>query len=243
MGKLLAANWKLNPTTTREALKLAKASDQKGVLICPPFPFLSTVKSNLKRAKLCAQDAFWENRGAYTGEISPEALKRIGITHVIIGHSERRKYLKETDEMINQKVKAVLKTNLKIILCVGEPYSIRRKGFAAAKRFVASQLKKDLAGVSKKQRAGIIIAYEPIWAIGTGKSDNPPETAEMSAFIKNFLAAKPYTLNPRVLYGGSTNSKNIKDFLKHKEIDGALVGGASIKAEEFKKMIRIASRS
>ena len=230
----------MNPKTSREATKLARAIDAKNVVICPSFPFLGAVKKAIKKARLGSQDVFWEEKGAYTGEVSPAMLKNSGIEYVIVGHSERRRWLNETDEMINKKVLATLRAGLKVILCVGEPLIVRRQGLAAAKKYVKSQLQKDLSGISnlKPKTQNLIIAYEPIWAIGTGRSDKPEETFAMAKFIKQFLHSKFYILNSKVLYGGSVNSKNVWDFVKYKEIDGALVGGASLNAKEFRKIIK-----
>jgi triosephosphate isomerase len=241
MVRLLVANWKLNPQTEFEATMLAKAVDAENVVICPPFTFLRAVKRSIKKAELGAQDVFWEEKGAYTGEISPRMLKNLGVTHVILGHSERRS-LGESDEMISKKVRAVFAAGLRVILCVGEPASIRRKGLAAAQRFVESQLRRDLEGGSVfKRRANLIVAYEPIWAIGTGKPDNPKETALMAMQIKRLLRQK--AIYPqRVIYGGSVTSSNTARIFGYKEIDGALVGGASLKANEFKKIIKITSK-
>ena len=170
-------------------------------------------------------------------------LKNSGVEYVIVGHSERRKYLNETDEIINKKVLAGLKAGLKVILCVGEDLLIRRHGKKAAENFIKKQLEKDLKGirslvVSRKLLVrNFTIAYEPIWAIGAGHSDTPQDAVEIIKYIKNLLAAR-YSLNSiRVLYGGSVDSKNAANFLKHPEIDGALVGHSSLKAEEVKKMI------
>lgn len=235
----------MNPATVREAIKLARSTDKKGVVICPPFVFLPEVKKILKRASLGAQDVFWEEKGPFTGEVSAAMLKGLGVKYVIVGHSERRRWLKETDEIINKKVKAALKTGLKVILCVGEPLAVRRKGLTAAKRFVADQLKEDLVGLHSKfyiLNSRLIVAYEPIWAIGTGRADKPRDTAEMVQFIKQFLHSTFYILNSKVLYGGSVNSQNAEKFLQLKEIDGALVGGASLKAEEFNKIIRTVNK-
>ncbi|MBI2034013.1 MAG: triose-phosphate isomerase [Candidatus Liptonbacteria bacterium] len=242
--KILVANWKMNPQRESEAIKLTKAIDAKNVVICPPFPFFKSVKSVIKKASLGAQDAFWEERGAYTGEVSPLMLKKLGVDYVIIGHSERRRWLHETDEMINKKVKVALKVGLKAILCVGEPLSVRKKGLQAAKNFVKNQLREDLKNIYnlKPKTYNLIVAYEPIWAIGTGKPDNPKETAEMSRFIKEYLKPKTYNLKPKVLYGGSVTSLNIGRILEYNEIQGALVGGASLKVNEFKKIIKIASK-
>jgi triosephosphate isomerase len=250
MKKLIVANWKMNPSSAKRAVLIA-SQIEKGiskftrseVVIAPPFPFLAPVKKILKYARLGAQDDFWENQGAYTGEVSPAMLKNSGVEYVIIGHSERRR-LGETDEAINKKIKATLKAGMKVILCVGESLEIRKKGLAAAKNFVKAQLKKDLKGVLsaiyRLLHVNLIIAYEPIWAISTNKNakaDKPEDSLEMVKFVKSLLIAKPYILNPAVLYGGSVTSKNAKSFLQYKEISGALVGGASLKSGEFKKII------
>lgn len=257
MKKLIVANWKMNPASESEAVHLAKFSDEKNVVICPPFPFLGAVKSVLRKADLGAQDVFWQNPipgGAFTGEISINMLKKVGAAYVILGHSERRHYLAETDEIINQKLKAALAFGLKVVLCVGEPLSVRTEGLKSAENFVKSQLVKDLKNTSnllrpsgasgdggKPTTQNLIIAYEPIWAIGTGKPDKPEDSATKVSFIKAFLSTKTYNLKPHVLYGGSVTSANSPRIFECKEIDGVLVGGASLKAEEFKKIIKIAN--
>ena len=237
----------MNPQTFVEAERLAKAvSDAarkaKGVevVLCPPFTWLTDLSHKLKFVSWGAQDTFWEERGPFTGETSPAMLKNSKVDYVIIGHSERRRWLHETDQMINKKVLAALRAKLKVILCVGEPLSVRKKGLQAAKNFVKNQLQKDLKNIYnlKPKTHNLIIAYEPIWAIGTGKPDDPAETAEMSRFIKEYLKPKTYNLKPKVLYGGSVTSLNIGRILEYNEIDGALVGGASLKANEFKKIIQ-----
>jgi triosephosphate isomerase len=220
-------------------------------VVAPPFVYLSDlskVKSQKSKVALAAQNIFWEDSVAYTGEISPKMLKNLGVEYVIIGHSERRKYLNETDGMLNKKVLASLKAGLKVILCVGEPkrelgiknYEL---GIKKAKNYIENQLQKDLKGLSmvKGQMSNVIVAYEPVWAINTGHFDTPKDALEMIKFIKNLLATR-YSLNSiKVLYGGSVDSKNIADFLKHPEIDGALIGHASLKAGEVKKIIKIVS--
>jgi triosephosphate isomerase len=224
MPKLIVANWKLNPQTEKEAITLAKKTDFKNVVIAPPFPFLGAVKKVLKKASLGAQDAFWEGAGAYTGEVSSEMLKRLGAKYVILGHSERRIYMNESDSMVNKKTASALKAGLLPIICVGEPKEVRKKGFASAKAYVGKQLKESLKGISES----VVIAYEPIWAIGTGTPDSPDETRAMARFIRSL---RP---DATVLYGGSVNGKNYDLFLSLQEIGGALVGGASLRAEEFK---------
>lgn len=245
MKKIIAFNWKMNPQSLNEAKKLFAAmqinTDKKqinaDIIICPPFIYLNELK-NLKTGnkKLGAQNVFLENGGHYTGEISPKMLKNLGVEYVIIGHSERRQILNETDEMINKKVLATLKAGLKIILCVGESLKILKKGKKAVENFIKSQLQKDLKGI-KGLIENLTIAYEPVWAIGTGNYCQPKDAIEMIKFIKQTLMASGYTLNPKILYGGSIDGKNIKNFLQYNEIDGFLVGGASLKNKEVKKII------
>lgn len=231
MNKLIVANWKLNPDTLNKARKLALAEDYENVIIAPPFLYLDSIKELLKNASLAAQDAFWEDGGPYTGEVSPSQLKDIGARYVILGHSERRSYFGETDSVINKKVRSALSAGMGVILCVGEGLEIRKRGIESAKRFITDQLAVDLKGVQKKYAKETIIAYEPVWAIGTGNSDIPEEAAEISAYIKNLTKAH------RVLYGGSINAKNAEEFLKNDDIDGALVGGASLRPKEFQQII------
>lgn len=239
MRKLIIANWKMNPDSPGRALRLARFEDKKGVVIAPPFPFLGAVGAVLRRAKLGAQDAFWLPKGAHTGEVSVHQLRHLRVAYVILGHSERRA-LGESDVMVNQKVKATLAEGLTPILCVGEPWSVRKKGIPAAKRFVKNQLQKDLENC-KLRIENLIIAYEPVWAIGTGRADKPSDTVEMVKFVKNLLTTHYSLLTPRVLYGGSVTAKNAAAFLNRPEIDGALVGGASLKPGEFKKIVELAS--
>lgn len=246
--KLLVANWKANPDSPGRALVLAKKIEKATpkskvveVVIAPPFPFLLPVAKVLKKAKLGAQDVFWEDIGPYTSEISWHQLKHLKVAYVIVGHSERRRLLRETDDIVNKKVLAALKAGLKVILCVGEPKAIRKKGIGAAKNYVKSQLQKDLRGLKPKTKK-LVIAYEPIWAIGTGAPDKPEDTVKMAQFIKTSLNTKFKILNTRILYGGSVTGKNAAAFLKHGGIGGALVGGASLKPKEFGKIITIASK-
>ena len=238
--KLIAANWKMNPASLKEAVRLAGSCDGKGVIIIPPFVFLSAVGGILKKAELGAQNVFSEDDGAWTGEISLRQLNGLGVQHVIIGHSERRK-LGEDDKLIGQKVFAALKHDFRIILCVGEHWDVRKKGKQAAYNFVKKQLVADLAGIRhskfKVQNSRLIVAYEPIWAIGTGKNDDPEDAAEMAFFIKEILATRFSLLTAKVLYGGSVTARNASGFLGRPEIDGVLVGGASLRAGEFKRII------
>lgn len=241
--KIIIANWKLNPITESEAVRLAKAVDEKDVVICPPFPFLSAVKKVMKKSRLGSQDSFWDGppsgSGAYTGEVSAPMLKKLGVQYVILGHSERRRHLGETDEMINKKVLAALKSGLEVILCVGEPAEIRKEGSSAAKTFVSHQLSKNLKGASR----AVTVAYEPVWAISTSRDPNLKETPEMilemADLIKSFFAKNPPVSQSKVIYGGSVTSDNIGRIIHYKDIEGALVGGASLRSVEFKKIIKI----
>jgi len=249
----MVANWKENPETEAEALKLfaaeakiARAADIE-MVICPPFVYLEKIAEEFRRLKkksglaLGAQDIFWERTGAYTGEIGPTMLRSLGGKYAIIGHSERRKFLHENDGMINKKVIAALKAGLKVILCVGEPLAVRRRGFAAAKKSIREQLAKDLHRVSSLESrllGRLIIAYEPIWAIGTGRNCPPFDAVRMTQFIQ--LQTRNLKPKPRVLYGGSVHAKNMRDYVQYKDIGGALVGGASLDAKEFGKIVKAA---
>lgn len=245
MEKILIANWKMNPVKENEAIKLAKASDQKNVVICPPFVYLQSISKLLRKAKLGAQDAGWNESGPFTGGVSAPMLKNFKVEYAILGHSERRLKFGETDEMIAEKVKSALTAGLKVILCVGEPAAIRKKGTSASKKYVAAQIRNDLGFLNHKSvfLNRVLIAYEPIWAISTSRDpslkENPEMIFEMINFIRSILNFKFLIHNSRVLYGGSVTSKNIKRIIIHEEISGALVGGASLSSKEFNKIIKI----
>lgn len=243
--KIIVANWKLNPDSPKKAVALAKAIE-KGIgrvqnietVIAPPFPFLEDVGKVLRRSRLGAQDVFWEKSGAYTGEVSTPELESLDVRYVIVGHSERRKLLAENDEIVARKVKAAAASGLIPIICVGEPFEIRRTGTSSAERFVEQQLRRDLqtaAIVSKN----IIIAYEPIWAIGSGMPDTAKGAAHMARWIKSVVRSVAGR-EPAVLYGGSVTGRNSGQFFAEPAIDGALVGGASLKAAEFAKIVKSA---
>jgi len=206
------------------------------VVLCPPFTALSTVAELIKGTAigLGAQDLFWEDEGAYTGEVSPVMLKELGCTYVIIGHSERRQYFGETDETVNKKVKAALSHGLKPIICVGESLQQREAGETNA--FVAGQVEKALDGLAPESIPQVVIAYEPIWAIGTGRSSSASDANEVIGMIRQTIAKKfvaNLAAQVRIQYGGSVKPGNIKEFMGQAEIDGALVGGSSLKAEDF----------
>jgi len=242
MAKLIIGNWKLNPQTEKKAVNLARSSDFKNVVIAPPFLFIPAVKKVVKKASIGAQDVFWENSGAYTGCVSATQLKHLGVEYVIVGHSERRYYFKETNRMINKKVKNVLKEGLKVVLCVGENLSMRKKGINAAKKFIKRQLTESLLDLRSSviDHQTLLIAYEPVWAIGTGYSDKPEEVVKVVRFIKDFLA-NTHKASVKVFYGGSVDASNASDFLSYKEIDGLLVGSISLKPKEFIKIVNVAS--
>lgn len=233
MENLIAANWKLNPTKQQGAKDLFEEvkSGVKGlkseVVICPPNVYLSS----LKGLTLGAQNVYFEESGAYTGEVSPAMLKDLGIEYVIIGHSERRKYFGETDETVNKKIKASLAAGLKIIFCVGETAEEResKKTEDVLKRMTQDGLK-DIVDIDN-----INVAYEPVWAIGTGNNCSVEETKKAIDFIRMFV--KPET---RILYGGSVKSENSGAYIKEAGANGLLVGGASLKADEFIKIVKTA---
>ena len=229
--KLLIANWKANPATLTEAKMLFEAENKENVIICPPAVYIAELHPN------GAQDVFWEG-GAHTGQISTEMLKQFGVTHVLAGHSERR-VLGETDEQINKKVKAILAANMIPILLIGEPEKSN-----AQSDYLIDQLTRDLEGVSVEDAKKIMFCYEPAWAIST-KSNNQSDTPEnaLSAIHKmQNILDKMYQFKPAMLYGGSVNASNTHDFFQHDDISGAVVGGASLRPDEFKKMIEIATK-
>lgn len=230
-SKLLVFNWKMNPETLEEALQIAKDGDHKNAVIVPPFVFIQGVGKILKMAELGAQDLFYKEKikGSFTGEISAAELVNLGVKYVIVGHSERRA-MGETDEIIAQKLNIALRSDLIPILCVGENIEERERGLT--KKIIENQINRAL-NFAKNENKPLILAYEPVWAIGTGNYCSPKDTSEIIGFIKNLLATSYYLLDIKVLYGGSVTPENIKDFLKYKEIDGVLIGGASLKPDVF----------
>ncbi|TAK03864.1 triose-phosphate isomerase [Patescibacteria group bacterium] len=247
--KTVIANWKMN-VGTRESVALARGvllalrgrSCFPETVLCPPFPALSEVRKVLARshASLGAQDLFWEDAGAFTGEVSPRMLLEHGVTHAIIGHSERRQHLGETDEMVGKKTRAALEAGLNAILCVGETAAERDAG--AQEAVVERQLRAALTGARPKGQARLLVAYEPVWAIGTGRSASPADAAAMHAHVRSLVAKLAPALSSRlsVLYGGSVDGKNAHSFLREKEVDGVLVGGASVKHTEFAEILSAA---
>lgn len=239
---MIVANWKMYLSPKESAELFEATAEKSGIVICPSFVVLERLAALAKKlgVHLGAQDCFWENRGAYTGEISPLDLKNLGCEYAIVGHSERRSYLQETDEMIGKKITAALVAGLIPILCVGENESERKAGRADSR--VIEQLEKALAGLDKLSKGQeIIIAYEPIWAIGTGQACLPEAAVEMHQLIKNQATKLMGVENVCALYGGSVDDKNVTNYLKHSEIDGVLVGGASAKKDIFASLLAAAA--
>lgn len=240
---LIAANWKMNKTIGEtisffeEFIPLVNDIDDIDILIAPPFTSLMAASEKIKNTKilLSAQNVFYEEKGAYTGEISPIMLKDVGCTYVIIGHSERRQYFSETNEMINKKIAISKRHGLKVILCIGETLDERQnnKTFDVLK----DQLEKGLNGISPED---ITIAYEPVWAIGTGKTATSEQAQEAHKFIRDRLSELYGKISGdiRIIYGGSVTPDNIRSLMDCGDVDGALVGGASLKADSFSKIVK-----
>lgn len=242
--KLIAGNWKMNMDVEMskkliESILERKHSKDVDVLICPPFTSISLTGKLLQDTgiMLGAQNMSSHEDGAYTGEVSGAFLKPLGVSHVILGHSERRKYFYETDEVINQKVKKALELEIKPILCVGETLEEREEGLHFKK--IKRQLEEGLKDLDENWIGEVTIAYEPIWAIGTGKTATSDEACEMCKYIRSIIGEKFPGMEEdiRILYGGSVKPSNIKELMARADIDGALVGGASLRADEFTALI------
>lgn len=244
---VIAGNWKMYKSP-QEAVTFVRELDAKlkdvkdrEVLVCPPALAIPSVAEALSFSNIQVgdQDAHWENEGAYTGNLSPAMLKAAGAKTIILGHSEKRQYDAETDERINRKLKNVLKNGLRAIVCVGETLKERETG--VTERVIETQLKGCFSGIGLGDLASIILAYEPVWAIGTGKNATPEQANEVHAFIRKWFATR-YNQEAaaalRIQYGGSVKPENIKQLMAQPEIDGALVGGASLKADSFEALVR-----
>jgi len=239
MRKLVVANWKMNPVRLRDAEKLFDeiAKTQKTtrgveVIICPPSVYLSSLEpSKGQRVGVGAQNCFWEERGPYTGEVSPKTLRDLGCRYVIIGHSERRKWAKETDTMINKKLLAAAATGLRVIFCVGE------KEGENINSVLRKQLTKGLRRFPLQKLRLLNIAYEPVWAIGTGRPCKPDNALVAKMLTRRILTGmfkkRALAEKVRILYGGSVNSKISQSYITEGQMDGLLVGGASLKPKEF----------
>lgn len=243
---IIAGNWKMNKTCTEtreffESLLPKIEGLSRNVVVGVPFTSLQEAVKLTKGSivKIAAQNMNPNEKGAYTGEVSPLMLKDLGVEYVILGHSERRAYYHETNEFINEKVKSALKHDLKPILCIGEKLEDRENGTTT--EVVKEQLVEGLKGVSKEDITKVVIAYEPIWAIGTGKTATPEIAQEVHSFIRNLLTSlytKELAEEITVQYGGSMKPSNVVDLLKQKDIDGGLIGGASLEPESFVELIK-----
>ena len=243
--KVIAGNWKMNmlPNETIEFMKkfIPLVKDSKSeVILCVPYTdlFYALLLSQDTNVKIGAQNMHWEEKGAYTGEVSGKMLKSIGVEYVIIGHSERRKYFAETDETVNKKIKSAFEYKLKPIVCVGETLEQRENG--EAEKVITTQTELALNGLTNEQVKNTIIAYEPIWAIGTGKTASPEDANNSIKCIRNKIKeiyGEKTADNVIIQYGGSVKPENAKEIFETSDIDGALVGGASLKADEFTQIV------
>ena len=242
---IIAGNWKMNMTPA-EAVELAAAlvplvrGVDSEIVICPPFTDLAAVSEVIRdtNIRLGAQNVHWASKGAFTGEISADMLKALGVGYAIVGHSERRQYFGETDETVNKRLKAALEAGLTPIVCVGETLEQRESG--ATNSIVYKQTIAALAGVEKEAVPGVVIAYEPIWAIGTGRTATAQDANDTIAVIREALASvygRETAEEVRIQYGGSMKPSNAAELMAMPEIDGGLIGGASLKADDFAKVV------
>ncbi len=245
---IIAGNWKMNndrvaaKALITDLIPLVKDADC-GIVICVPYTNLETALELTKGTNISvgAENCHFEKSGAFTGEISADMLKEMGVEYVIIGHSERRQYFAETDETVNKRTKAALEAGLKVILCVGETLSEREDEIT--NEIISIQLKRGLKGI--EDISNVVIAYEPVWAIGTGKTATSEQAQEVCAFIRETLSDL-YTIKiadaTTVQYGGSMNTKNCDELLSMEDVDGGLIGGASLKANDFSVLIKSSSK-
>ena len=248
--KFIAGNWKMNKTPADGVSLVAdivaavgKQSDVD-VVVCPPFTGLESAGKALdgSNVKLGAQNMHFEASGAFTGEVSAAMLRSIFATHVILGHSERRTFFGENDEIVNKKVLAALKNQLRPIFCIGETLAERESG--ATLKVVQTQVERGLEGVSKELATNVVVAYEPVWAIGTGKVATTEQAQEVHAFIRGLLVklfGDAVAQKVRILYGGSMKPSNAPELLAQKDIDGGLIGGASLEARSFVELVTAAA--
>lgn len=244
---IIAGNWKMYKTTkesvdfVRQLADKFKGTVDREIVVCPVYLSIPGVVDALRFSNLQvgAQDAHWENEGAYTGNVSPSMLKDAGVKYVILGHSEKRQYDAETDQRINRKLKNVLKNNLRAIVCVGETLQEREAG--KTEKVIETQLAGCFEGIGLGDLASIVIAYEPVWAIGTGKNATPEQANDVHVFIRKWIGQK-YNQEAaqalRIQYGGSVKPENIKQLMAQPDIDGALVGGASLKTDSFAAIVQ-----
>ena len=244
---IIAGNWKLNKTVsdavllTTDLAKLVDNISDVEIVVAPVFTALSNVHDviNGTNIQLAAQDLYWEDSGAFTGEVSAPMLKDVGCDYVIIGHSERRQYFGETNETVNQKVKAALSHELKPIICVGELLEERETGKTEA--VIEDHVKGGIGDLTESEIESCVIAYEPVWAIGTGKTATPDQAQEVHSFIRDILKdcySDKLASKIRIQYGGSVKPENAAELMSQQDVDGALVGGASLDAESFAEIVK-----
>ena len=248
--KLMAGNWKMNKTIGEAVVLAQDISTQSekewpekcDVVVCPPFvdlkPVLTVFEFDRAPVEVGAQNVYWEESGAFTGEVSVPMLSEIGCKWCIVGHSERRGLFGETNEGVNKKAKALVAAGIKPIICVGESLAVRDEGTTL--EFVCAQVKAAFAGIDAAQAKDAVVAYEPIWAIGTGRTATPEQAQEVCAAIRETLAelyGEQVAQEMRVLYGGSMNPGNVDLLIAEKDIDGGLIGGAALKAESFVQLV------
>jgi len=244
---LIAGNWKMNKVIAEAleyALELKKRVTQVSdvdILICAPFPFLGALVKTLQDSvvKVGAQNLYWEKNGAFTGEVSAQMLESVGCSYVIIGHSERRHIFGETSEQVNKKVAAALGAFLTPIVCIGE--TLEEREAMKMEEVLRAQTTQSLAGLTPEQMLKCVVAYEPVWAIGTGKNATPHQANEAQLFVRNLIKemfGEEVSTRTRILYGGSVKPDNIADIMKEPNVDGALVGGASLTVDSFEKLIK-----
>ncbi|MDP3789764.1 MAG: triose-phosphate isomerase [Candidatus Omnitrophota bacterium] len=248
---IIAGNWKMYKTIP-EAIELVNGLKRElaeiediDIVVVPSYTALAEVADMIvgSNIELGAQDVYWENEGAFTGEVSPAMLKDAGVKYVVIGHSERRTYFHETNETVNKKVKASLKAGLIPIMCVGERLEEREKNLTF--KVIKDHVEGGLKGLTKDETLNVVIAYEPVWAIGTGKTATPAQAEEVHVYIRKLLRDmydEDLAEDMRIQYGGSVKPDNIKDLINQKDIDGALVGGASLKVDQFVSIVRESSK-
>ncbi len=243
---VIAGNWKLFKTIAEsvalvhELAPLVASSHGVEIVVAPVFTALSKVSDAIEGSniRLAAQDCFWEEEGAFTGEVAPKLLKDAGCSHVIIGHSERRQFFAETDITVNRKAKAAISTGLRAIVCVGESLAERESGLTFS--VIETQIQGSLAGLTVEDFTNTVVAYEPVWAIGTGKTASDAQAQEVHLFIRKLIAklfGQSVADAVRILYGGSVKPDNVKGLMGQPDIDGALVGGASLKADSFAAIV------
>ncbi|MBP5288305.1 MAG: triose-phosphate isomerase [Clostridia bacterium] len=245
---IIAGNWKMNktPAEARALAATIAANDKIGceVVICTPFVDLFAAKEAIagSKVRLGAQNVHWAESGAFTGEISASMLKEVGVEYVIVGHSERRQYFGETDETVNARAKAALAKGLKVILCVGESLEQRQSG--VTEQVITQQIKADLADLTVGNMKNVVIAYEPVWAIGTGLTATPEQAQEVCKLIRDLLSGifgAETAAETTIQYGGSMNAGNAAQLLSMPDIDGGLIGGASLKPDDFAAIIAAGS--